>query len=1337
MTSNFGSIRAANAYVAVNLRSGGIPGQLNQALSQMRNQINRAFPKAYGSAVRANFNFAQQGFASRMGSSALLGLDHGAAIRASKFGGGGSVISAGSITGGLLGADAIRGASVSLLKVIRLSRDYEETLNKFRMTFREFAGETERWAGRTAGSVQRSKTAFLEFSSQFQQFFVGFGFARRQAAEMSRTLTKLSVDIGSFYNVPDQEAARRLFQGLAGSTEALDIFGINAREARVKQQLGKTGVQFDKATAEQKVLARYNIILEATRDSQGDAFRTANSFANSLRGVASAATELGINLGLVLTRSDDLAKETKRQSGILAPYVVQIRDLTFGMARWVSENEDVVRSSFKTLGAIGALGVGLTGLQVGYGALSFLLSPAPFLALVSPITTVIDRLARLTAMALGAGAAIGGSLAGASRRVSLGGLSGSGFRFTPSGYAPGRFQDAMRSHFGSSSAPFMAAGGAGLYGFATGRSGRLLPGPVGGGLSTLGGSSSGGGPGTAVARPFFRQIAQAMTDLMVRRSWYRRPQIEGPSSTDLAARRPWFRQLQIDGPTQPQIDGPVGGGPRLLGGPRKKIDWWDPRKAARSGGAGVAGGVIEGRVIGGTTVITDIAKATILSRLWSSIAASVARAVNAGRGAVNVGRNSLLDAVGLFAGRGFDPRSRDGRAAAREEYRRRQQQDRQDARRLAARRRLGRMRFRAALSDPVGLIGSVGSSVVGAASNIAFGAVNTGVNVLSGSLSGLASIASLVTNGFIALGVAVLALPFIGMAYRALYLKAQLVDVKGTLADLKSGVVSFTQAAVTFGTGFVQQVKEVGEATGEFIKLGDMEGAITEVTGFLEESFLQAAATITQSFHSIFTSMKESLITVFDVMRQQLAPLKDLFDIQLGRDIVNKETDLAEKRKHLEDVQGIASDPILNKTLYNGRGAEYVKSVKGEVAQLEKELEKSKAAAVFFGAGAVPTQGADLAAKAEAGLTNLENNLAARTEDAKKRRIENRERLKAQQFARGGYLTDGGFSDPGGDFSTVPIPVTEGTGADAGKIGPTPDDERKAFSWWKVRQNLVNNLGLGTPAIASMLGNAIANEQNAPSFSNRSFAVSGDTRSASGTTTRAGTPRFRNSLDFSSLGGLVTTPKQVADIRDGLYRAASSSGVDEQGQIAIGNIWQGAANALNDGKDRTRGPMYRELRDSVIRSAVQPAFQAERLYNRVLGIGQGRFHSSDPQGQDVRVSQLQTASNIGRALLPGFKNLGKFIGGGGALGALQDAGAFEVLPGTIAKLGETVGRWQEMSGKQNQLTSELVSFGSFSGRAALYGVSASSDPSFQVQSRMLDELIRLREVAQAKKGVAI
>ncbi|MBB3034059.1 phage tail tape measure protein [Alteriqipengyuania lutimaris] len=181
----------------------------------------------------------------------------------------------------------------------KAASDAQELDSAFTATFDNLSGEMRDWARETGDAMGRSTQAMQQMANTFGIFFNQAAPTRKEAAEMSKTFTVLAQDLSSFYNVSGDEALQKLRSGLSGESEPLRDFGVFLTEATVKakaMEMGLTGLG-DELTEQEKILARYQLILESTRDAQGDVARTSGGAANQWRSFTEALDELRVVIG--------------------------------------------------------------------------------------------------------------------------------------------------------------------------------------------------------------------------------------------------------------------------------------------------------------------------------------------------------------------------------------------------------------------------------------------------------------------------------------------------------------------------------------------------------------------------------------------------------------------------------------------------------------------------------------------------------------------------------------------------------------------------------------------------------------------------------------------------------------------------------------------------------------------------------------------------------------------------------------------------------------------------------------------------------------------------------
>ena len=188
---------------------------------------------------------------------------------------------------------------------IRDAAKFEEDVAKFSVVFGEESRRVAVQLDELSVAVKRSKGELIDFASGFQDIFVPLGFARDEAADLSVQLTKLAIDVGSFNNKLDADVIIDFKSALVGNSETVRKYGILIDEARIKSTAYALGITKagEEVTQQQKVIARYNIILADTTDAFGDAERTSGSFANTMKGLQASAKDLGTVFGKELQKS--------------------------------------------------------------------------------------------------------------------------------------------------------------------------------------------------------------------------------------------------------------------------------------------------------------------------------------------------------------------------------------------------------------------------------------------------------------------------------------------------------------------------------------------------------------------------------------------------------------------------------------------------------------------------------------------------------------------------------------------------------------------------------------------------------------------------------------------------------------------------------------------------------------------------------------------------------------------------------------------------------------------------------------------------------------------------
>ena len=182
---------------------------------------------------------------------------------------------------------------------ITASGDMEEAVSKFNVVFGENAAAVREWSASFGRSVGRSQLELTRMLSTLQDTFVPLGYARDQAAEMSKTLTLLAVDVASFNNASDTEVLQAFQSAIVGNHETVRRYGIVITEETLKEEALRSGIIKTRRelTAQEKVQARLNLIIAGSSDAIGDAERTKHSYANTVKRLRAVMSDLSVMIG--------------------------------------------------------------------------------------------------------------------------------------------------------------------------------------------------------------------------------------------------------------------------------------------------------------------------------------------------------------------------------------------------------------------------------------------------------------------------------------------------------------------------------------------------------------------------------------------------------------------------------------------------------------------------------------------------------------------------------------------------------------------------------------------------------------------------------------------------------------------------------------------------------------------------------------------------------------------------------------------------------------------------------------------------------------------------------
>lgn len=159
--------------------------------------------------------------------------------------------------------------------------------------------EVEDWAKTIDDKIGRSIYQLQNFASIYGSMFKGAGFDTSYFKNISKDLAVFTADFSSFFNVTDDEAFTAIKGALTGETEALKRFGIILNDTVMAEYALTQGIKanWSELDTALKMQLRYNKLMEITTHIQGDAERTVDGYANSLKKAEGLIDNIATSVG--------------------------------------------------------------------------------------------------------------------------------------------------------------------------------------------------------------------------------------------------------------------------------------------------------------------------------------------------------------------------------------------------------------------------------------------------------------------------------------------------------------------------------------------------------------------------------------------------------------------------------------------------------------------------------------------------------------------------------------------------------------------------------------------------------------------------------------------------------------------------------------------------------------------------------------------------------------------------------------------------------------------------------------------------------------------------------
>ena len=280
---------------------------------------------------------------------------------------------------------------------IGVASDLNEVQNVVDTTFGDGSVKIDEWAKNAAEAFGESELQAKQFTSTLGAMFKSMGVGQADMEEMSMSLAGLAGDMASFYNLDPTEAFEKLRSGISGETEPLKQLGINMSVVNLEAFAMSEGItkSYQEMTQAEQATLRYQYIMSATADAQGDFSNTSDSLANQQRilqlEIQTLAAEIGNDLmpiaKEILTIARDGIQWISENKGALEGLAAAagVAATAYGVWKATLKAEELYDS---VANGIKGIATAMKGAEAATGLMSTAMSAIPYVAIVAGIAAI-------------------------------------------------------------------------------------------------------------------------------------------------------------------------------------------------------------------------------------------------------------------------------------------------------------------------------------------------------------------------------------------------------------------------------------------------------------------------------------------------------------------------------------------------------------------------------------------------------------------------------------------------------------------------------------------------------------------------------------------------------------------------------------------------------------------------------------------------------------------------------------------------------------------------------------------------------------------------------------
>jgi hypothetical protein len=192
--------------------------------------------------------------------------------------------------------------TVGLSAAVKAASNFEAEYEGVNQVFGAAAKSVQAFAVAASETAGLSETAALQGAKTFGLFARSAQLGEEEAAKFATSLVQLAGDLGSFNDVPTEEALAAIQSGLMGQAEPLRKFGVFLTDTKLRAEAQALAI-YDGTGAlndQQKMLASYSLIMKDTEIQQGDFVKYQNTFGNAFKTVQKDIENITKDIGMEL-----------------------------------------------------------------------------------------------------------------------------------------------------------------------------------------------------------------------------------------------------------------------------------------------------------------------------------------------------------------------------------------------------------------------------------------------------------------------------------------------------------------------------------------------------------------------------------------------------------------------------------------------------------------------------------------------------------------------------------------------------------------------------------------------------------------------------------------------------------------------------------------------------------------------------------------------------------------------------------------------------------------------------------------------------------------------------